>query len=354
MTNQQLEMVKESQTTTVHSLYPYLIKTGQKQDLTYDEMYTAFDSVMNGEASDLELAMLLVNLDNKGETADEVFAICQVLLNHANHLNRSFPHAIDNCGTGGDKSGSFNISTTSAFVMAGAGATVAKHGNKSITSKSGSSDVLSELGMNLTFKAEDTEKQLDHIGISFMYAPQTHPKLGQIMKVRHDLGIPTVFNLIGPLINPVDIEQQFVGVYDESKIEMIAQVLKRLGRKKAIVVSGGESMDELNLLGENHIAELKEDGEIVRYTLTPEDFGLPSYSKEALLGGDSKANKEILLAVLENQATEAQTNTVLLNAAFGLYAAGKAQSFKEGLELAKESIETNKAKEKLVQLINYK
>lgn len=334
-------------------LYGYLIKTGQHKNLTYAEMYDAFDKVMNNQVSDVELAMLLQNLTNKGETIDELHAVVAVLLKHANKLSQSFSQAIDNCGTGGDKSGSFNISTTSAFVMAGAGATVAKHGNKSITSKTGSSDVLSELGLDLAYHHKDVEKQLNDIGISFLYAPQMHPKLGQIMRVRQDLGVPTLFNLIGPLINPVDIDYQYVGVYDSNKLETIARVLKRLGRKKAFVVTGSDSMDEANLLGENHVVELKEDGSIVRHIVTPEDFGLPSYKKDDLKGGDSLENKEILLSVLENRSTKAQKNTVLVNSALGLYISNHAESYKEGLDKAKESIETGKAKESLEQLIAF-
>lgn len=332
------------------SLYDYLIKIGQHKDLTYEEMYDAFDKVMNDQVPDVELAMLLQNLTNKRETVDELHAVVEVLLKHANKLSQSFSQAMDNCGTGGDKSGSFNISTTSAFVMAGAGATVAKHGNKSITSKTGSSDVLSELGLDLTYRHKDVEKQLNDIGISFLYAPQMHPKLGQIMRVRQDLGVPTLFNLIGPLINPVDIDYQYVGVYDSNKLEIIAEVLKRLGRKRALVVTGGDSMDEINLLGENHIVELKEDGSIVRHIVNPEDFGLPTYEKNELKGGDSLENKDILLSILENRSTKAQRNTVLVNSALGLYISNHAETYQEGLDKAKESIDAGKARESLEQL----
>jgi len=334
-------------------VYDYLIKTGQLKNLSYDEMYDAFDKVMTNQVTDVELAMLLQNLTNKGETVDELHAVVEVLLRHANKLSESFSQAIDNCGTGGDKSGSFNISTTSAFVMAGAGAVVAKHGNKSVTSKTGSSDVLNELGVNLTYCQEDVETQLNDIGISFLYAPQTHPKLGQIMRVRQDLGVPTLFNLIGPLINPVDINYQYVGVYNSHKLETIAKVLKRLGRKRALVVTGAESMDEVNLLGENHIVELKEDGTLTKHIATSEDFRLPAYKKEDLKGGNSSQNKDILLSVLETRSTNAQRDTVLVNTALGLYASNNALSYEEGLDKARESIETGRARDILEQLITF-
>jgi len=347
------KMKSQASTQIKSPLYNYLIKTGQQRNLTYDEMYDAFHKVMTNQIPDVELAMLLQNLTNKGETVDELHAVVEVLLNHANKLSGSYNQAIDNCGTGGDRSGSFNISTTSAFVMAGAGAKVAKHGNKSITSKTGSSDVLSELGLDLTYRQENAETQLNDIGISFLYAPQMHPKLGQIMRVRQDLGVPTLFNLIGPLINPVDIDYQYVGVYNSHKLDIIANVLKRLGRKKALVVTGAESMDEVNLLGENQIVELKEDGSLTKHIVTPEEFGFPAYKKEDLKGGDSSQNKDILLAVLENRSTNAQRDTVLVNSALGLYAANHVQNYQEGLDKAKESIESGRAKNILKQLIAF-
>ncbi len=334
------------------SVYPYILKLSRREDLTFEEMYEAFDSILNGGASDSEVASLLMGLKGKGETINEITALVTVLKDHASKLPHHIPGVIDNCGTGGDGSNSFNISTTSAFVIAGAGVRIAKHGNKSITSLTGSSDVLSTLGLKLDYFPGKVADQLDEAGIAFLFAPFVHPKIGQIMKVRNDLKVPTIFNMIGPLINPVDLDYQYLGIYKRDQVETMAHVLKSLGRKRAVVVNGAHSMDEANLAGENRIAILK-DGSVTTHLLRPEDVGLPSYEMAELKGGDGRLNKEILVNVLMNKATPAQRDTVLLNAGIGIFTAEKAESIREGIEVARESIESGKAAEKLQELINY-
>ena len=194
--------------------------------------------------------------------------------------------------------------------------------------------------------------QINDIGIAFLFAPYVHPKIKQIMKVRNDLKVPTVFNMIGPLINPVDLDYQYLGIYKRDQVETMAYVLKSLGRKRAVVVNGAHQMDEANLAGENRIAILK-DGQVTTHILKPVDVGMKEYDMEQLRGGDGHVNKDILLNVLKNRATDAQRDTVLLNAGIGLFVAEKAQSIKEGIELAKESLLSGSADEKLTQLINY-
>lgn len=331
-------------------IYSYINHVTKKNNLSHLDTVEAFNQIMDGRVSDQDLGKFILALKEKGETADEILGICEVLLNHSIRLSKSFAHAIDNCGTGGDQSGSFNISTTSAFIMAGAGITVAKHGNKSITSKSGSSDVLSQLGVNLSYKVPQIEHQLEEIGISFLFAQVAHPKLGQITRVRKQLGVPTLFNLIGPLINPVDLDYQYVGVYDESKLEIISQVLHKLGRKRALVVHGAGKMDEATLLGENKIVELS-DGNFKETRLDPKQLGLRICTKEDLAGGNSEVNKRILTNILLNQATPAQTETALLNAALGIYCANQGLSIEGALDKAKKSLESQQAKNKLDLLI---
>lgn len=323
------------------TLYPQIIKLGKQENLSYDEVYQAFEAILDGEITNVELASLLLGLRQKGESVDEISAVVDILRENARRPQK-ITGTIDNCGTGGDKSGSFNISTTAAIVMAAAGAKVAKHGNKSITSKTGSSDVLTELGINREYTPELVVDQINKFNISFMFAPQAHPKMGQIGQVRNELGVPTLFNTTGPLINPVDLDYQYVGIYDRNSLGKIAEVQQHLGRKRAVVVNGANYMDEANLAGENHFA-IVANGQITTKVLNATDFGLPTYAKETIKGGDSKENKQILLNVLENKATDAQRDTVLLNAGIGLFTAEKAENVKEGIDLARQTLAAGKA-----------
>lgn len=347
MTQSVIQNIEENKT-----VYPYILKLSRKEDLTFEEMFYAFDNVLDGYASDSEVAALLIGLKEKGETVEEITALVSVLKYHAATLPNHIPNVIDNCGTGGDGSHSFNISTTSAFVIAGAGAKIAKHGNKSVTSLTGSSDVLTTLGIKIDYFPEKVETQLNDIGIAFLFAPQVHPKIKQIMKVRMDLSVPTIFNMIGPLINPVDLDYQYLGVYKRDQVETMAHVLKELGRKRAVVVNGAHYMDEANLAGKNHIAILK-DGKVTTHMLSPEDVGLQTYDIADLRGGDGERNKKILMDVLNDKGTPAHKETVLFNAGIALFVAERADSIEAGIELAKKSIESNSAMEKLEQLIHY-
>ena len=328
---------------------PYLQKLMNKESLSQEEMNLVTLELFRDEVSDSEIAGLLIALRSKGESAEEITGMIETLRKHALSFERKFPGVMDNCGTGGDGSQSFNVSTTSAFVLAGAGVKVAKHGNRSISSKTGSADVLEHLGVNLSIAPEFAEELISEIGLAFLYAPHVHPNMKRIMKVRRELQIPTIFNLIGPLTNPVSLEYQLVGLYERSYLPIFAEVLKRLGRKKAVVVNGAGYMDEASLQGENHIS-LLEDGKITSFTLTAEEVGLQSIPNSAIVGGDAKENADILLRVLQGEKG-VYRDTVLLNAGLGIYAGDQANTVQQGIEKAEESIDSGRAYAILRQLI---
>lgn len=334
---------------TITELAMAKVKDGN--DLSYKEMQEFFTEVLDEKVTDDELRDFIITLSDKGETVDEITAIAEVLKSYAKEIPNVNNKVMDNCGTGGDRSQSFNISTTSAFVLASCGVTVAKHGNKSVTSKTGSSDVLQALGVNLNFDADRVAKELNESNITFLSAPHVHPKMGQIMRVRQTLKRPTVFNFIGPCISPLDLDYQFLGIYDRKKLLTITQVLQRLGRKNAVVMNGAGYMDEATLLGDNHLVFLR-DGEIEEVVIDPTDYGLTLCDKSDIAGGDGFENKEILESVLKGTATRAQIETVLLNAGIGLFVADEAKSIAAGIQKARESIESGKAYNKLQEVIN--
>ncbi|KKK37775.1 anthranilate phosphoribosyltransferase [Mesobacillus campisalis] len=328
----------------------YLEKLTARKSLTQPEMEEAVSKIFSDEISDSEIAAFMVGLKTKGETVEEVAGIVEAFRSNSRAFGRKFTGVLDNCGTGGDGSQSFNISTTSAFVIAGAGVTVAKHGNRSISSKTGSADVLEELGVPLDLSPEKTEDILEENGIAFLFAPYVHPKIKRIMKVRKDLRIPTVFNLIGPLTNPIDLDYQLLGINRADRLELFAQVLKKLGRKRAVVLNGAGSMDEASLAGDNQLVILK-DGEIVREIVHPEEVGLSLYENSEIIGGDAKQNAAILLDVLKGKKG-AYRDTVLLNAGIGIFAAGRADTIQHGIFQAAESIDSGSALDKLETLIH--
>ncbi|HBV23059.1 MAG TPA: anthranilate phosphoribosyltransferase [Jeotgalicoccus sp.] len=326
------------------------VKVKDGSDLSYKEMHDFFTEVLDGQVTDDELRAFIIALSDKGETVDEITAIAEVLKSYAKDIPNVNNKVMDNCGTGGDRSQSFNISTTSAFVLASCGVTVAKHGNKSVTSKTGSSDVLQALGVNLNFDADRVAKELNESEITFLSAPHVHPKMGQIMRVRQTLKRPTVFNFIGPCISPLELDYQFLGIYDRKKLMTITKVLQRLGRKNAVVINGAGHMDEATLLGDNHLVFLR-GGEIEEVVIDPTDYGLTLCDKSDIAGGDGYENKEILESVLKGTATRAQIETVLLNAGIGLFVADKAKSIATGIQKAREAIQSGKAYNKLQEVI---
>ncbi len=327
----------------------YLLQLAEKKSLSENQMKEAVDFILGEEVSESEIAAFLMGLKSKGETVEEIVGIVRALKENTIPFRKKFLNVLDNCGTGGDGSSSFNVSTTSAFVIAAAGIPVAKHGNRSISSKTGSADVLEYLGVNLNLTAETTEEILEEIGIAFLFAPHVHPKLQKVMTVRRQLKIPTIFNFIGPLTNPMELDYQLLGVYRRDLLPVFASVLKQLGRKRAVVLNGAGFMDEASLQGVNHLSIL-DHGMVNNYELHPEEVNLPTYDNSCISGGDSKENADILRNVL-NGEKGAYRDTVLLNAGIGIYTAGKAETISEGIKLAKETIDSGAAYEKLTALV---
>jgi anthranilate phosphoribosyltransferase len=327
----------------------FLLQLADGESFSEPQMKEAMDLILGEEVSESEIAAFLMGLKSKGETVEEITGIVKGLKENTLPFRKKFPNVLDNCGTGGDGSSSFNISTTSAFVIAGAGIPVAKHGNRSISSKTGSADVLEYLGINLNLPVEVTEEILDELGIAFLFAPHVHPKLKKVMMVRRQLKIPTIFNFIGPLTNPIDLDYQLLGVYRRDLLPVFAEVLQNLGRKRAVVINGAGFMDEASLQGENHLT-LLEDGVISSQSFVPEEVGLPQYDNSAIKGGDSKENAIILKNVLSGEKGACR-DTVLLNAGMGIYTSGKAETIAEGINIAREVIDSGAAYEKLHRLI---
>lgn len=329
----------------------FLEKLMNRENLTIDEMKEATLRCFSKHITDTEMAAFLTALRSKGETSDEITGMVEVIRSHSDLSSIALPNVIDNCGTGGDKSNSFNISTTSSFVIAGADVTIAKHGNRSISSKTGSADVLEHLGVSLSFTKDHVEEMLVENKIAFLFAPHVHAKLKHFMKIRKELGLPTIFNMIGPLTNPIALDSQMLGVYRSDMMYMIADSLHKLGRKRAIVVNGAGSMDEASLAGENQLI-LLDNGDLIPFSLHPEEVGLPVYSNEEIKGGNAKENAAILASVL-NGKKGAYRDTVLLNAGLALFTNGVAKDIKEGIKMAKESIDSGAARERLERLVEY-
>lgn len=319
--------------------------------LTYHEMREATNAMFSEQIAGVDIANFLTALSIKGETTEEIAALVEVLRENATQIPVSSSVVFDNCGTGGDGSQSFNISTTCSFVLAGAGLKIAKHGNRSISSRTGSADVLEELGIALDFRPHEIDELLKSTNIAFLFAPHVHPKMKRIQAIRKALGKPTIFNMIGPLTNPVSLSSQLVGVYRQDKLMALADVLHRLGRKRAIVLSGAGAMDEASLAGDNHLV-LMDEGDCIPFTLNAQEVGLSYAPLEAIRGGDAKDNAAILKSVLQGVPSP-YLDTVLLNAGIGLFAAGVASTIKEGVQQARKSINSGRALSIMNSVITY-
>jgi anthranilate phosphoribosyltransferase len=330
-----------------------LDKAIRGEHLTVEETEHVFQRVMNGGATPAHIAGLLVALKMNGETVEEISTAASVLRHKMKKLPVSDDvreRAIDTCGTGGDGKGTYNISTTVAFVVAGCGVPVAKHGNRAVSSKSGSSDVLEALGVNLDAGVDFVARALEEAGICFMMAPHYHSAMRHVGPVRQELKIRTIFNLLGPLINPAEPKNQLMGVYEKQWCEPIAHVLKNLGTESAWVVHGMDGIDEISLMDETYVAQLK-DGEVTTFSIKPEDFGFERLEDiEPLIGSDAYVNAQALKNVLGG-ADNAYADVVLLNSAAALIVAGKAEDMKQGLQLARESISSGAAKNALHKLV---
>lgn len=329
-----------------------IVKIVDKQDLTYDEAYTVMNEIMNGETSPTQNAAFLAALSTKStkaETIDEISGCATAMRDHALKVEHDMD-VLEIVGTGGDNAHSFNISTTSALVIAAGGVKVAKHGNRAASSLCGTADCLEALGVNIDLTPEKCVELLKNIGICFFFAQKYHTSMKYVGPIRKELGIRTVFNILGPLTNPASPNMQLLGVYDESLVEPLARVLTNLGVKKGMVVYGTEKLDEISASAPTRICEFS-DGSYNTYTVTPEQFGFTSCSREDLKGGSPAENAAITLSILKGEEKGPKRNAVLLNAGAALYIAGKASTFADGISLAGELIDSGKALTKLNEFI---
>lgn len=332
-------------TSTIHHAIDALAAGGH---LNQEEAGRAFQIIMSGGATPAQMAAVLMALRLNGETRDEIAGAAQAMRAKMEHIAAP-PDTIDVCGTGGDGTGSLNISTAVALVLAGCGVPVAKHGNRSVSSKSGSADVLAALGVQIQADKALMEKALAEAHIAFLFAPLYHKAMRHVAPVRQELGIRTIFNLLGPLVNPASPKRQLVGIYDKEKLECIAAVLHTLGSERAWVVHGSDGMDELTLSGETEVAELK-NGEIRRFSVTPEEAGLVRAEPEALAGRDPAHNALELSHLLAGRMS-AYRDSVVLNAAAALIIADKAETLSEGAAKAAAAIDEGRAQEALLHLV---
>lgn len=320
-----------------------------KEHLTFEESYQVMNSIMNGEVNNSHIAGLLVALKSKGEHADEVGGFVKAMRENSIKINSEID-SIDVCGTGGDNSNTFNISTAVSFVVAGVGVKVAKHGNRSISSKSGSSDVLTELGINVNLSKEQSEKALEEIGITFLFAPNYHPAMKYVMPVRRELGFKTVFNVLGPLTNPATTKRQMVGVFNDETAKLMREAATKLEMEKICFVCTENRFDEITLSGTTKVFEYSKESGIKDYELTPESFGYSKIELQELLGGEPKENARILLDIFHGKEIGSKRNVVIANAALALYSSGYSEDLQKCKLTAEESIISGKALKKLNEL----
>lgn len=318
-----------------------ILKLAKNQDISYEIAEESMNEIMEGKASHVQMSSYLTALSMKGETIDEITASAASLRNHCIKLLPDMD-VLEIVGTGGDCSNSFNISTVSSIVISSGGIPVAKHGNRAASSKCGSADVLESLGVNIELSPEKSKVLLEKIDICFLYAQNYHIAMKYVAPIRRELGIPTIFNILGPLSNPAGANMEVLGVYDESLVLPIAMVIHNLGVKNAMVVYGEDKLDEISICDKTKVCEIK-NGKFSQYTLNPEDYGFKISPRSEITGGSSKVNAQIALNIL-NGEEGAKKDAVLLNSAAGLYIGGKVSSFEKGLSLAENLIDSSKGK----------
>ncbi len=339
-----------------------LKKVVEREDLSAEEAYRTMDEIMSGKATDPQIAAFLTALRVKGETVEEITGFVRAMrekvtpIRVRGHVDASISGTdrealVDTCGTGGDASNTFNISTATAFVVAGAGIPVAKHGNRSVSSLCGSADVLEALGVSLELTPEQVGDCIDRVGIGFLYAPLLHKAMKYVMPARREIKIRTVFNILGPLTNPAGASAQVMGVYQESLTEPLARVLCELGTRRAYVVHGLDGLDEVSPAAESKISEVK-NGQVQSYKVSPEDFGMTRARLSDLRGGNAAENAEIIRRILGGEAGP-KRDVVLMNASLAIAAGGKAGDLKEGVTIAAQSINSGAAREKLNRLVAF-
>jgi anthranilate phosphoribosyltransferase len=325
------------------------------QHLTMEEMTLTMEEITSGQATPAQIASLITALRLKGETVEEITAAARVMRDKAVPIKVArgpdAPVLVDTCGTGGDQIHTFNISTATAFVVAGAGVRVAKHGNRSVSSSCGSADVCEALGINLDLSPEEVARSVDEHGIGFLFAPALHGTMKHAIGPRREIGIRTIFNILGPLTNPAGAEVQILGVFRKDLPGVMAEVLGKLGCRRALVVHGEDGMDEITTTGSSHVAEWH-DGRVRQYKVHPEDFGIPVGTIDEIRGGNAEENARIILELFEGKKG-GKRDIVLLNAGAALHAAGSADTIEKGIELARQAIDDGKAMEKLQAMIRH-
>ena len=325
-----------------------IAKLVKGEDLSKKEMELAMEEIMTGQALPTQIAAFLTAMRVKGETIDEIVGAAGIMRRHATKIRTRHPVVLDTCGTGGDERNTFNVSTVAAFVVAGAGVVVAKHGNRGVSSKCGSADLLKALGVNIEAEEDIVSKCIDEVGIGFLFAPALHKAMQYAIGPRRELGIRTIFNILGPMTNPAGATNQLLGVYDAELTRPIAEALGRLGSKHALVVHGKDGLDEVTTTDKTQISELK-GGKVKTFEISPRDFGIKKAKPEELRGGDPAENAKITMDILSGEKGPAY-DIVILNAGCAIYAADKASNIKEGIKSAEESIESGAALGKLQEL----
>jgi anthranilate phosphoribosyltransferase len=326
-----------------------LEKLMRRETLTVDEAAEAMAAIMSGEATPAQIGALLVGLTMKGERPAEIVGLAKTMRANAVPLSKTFDDLFDTCGTGGDRSGTFNISSTAALVVAAAGLRVAKHGNRSVSSKCGSADVYEALGVDIAADPSVVERSLETVGIAFFFAPTFHPSMRHAAPVRRELGVRTAFNLLGPLTNPAGTRSQLVGVPHSELTELLARALLLLGAARAWVVHGADGIDEMSTTGHTKVSECR-DGAVSTFYVHPSDFGLPKASHQDLQGGDAAANAAIVREVLAGSKGP-RRDVVLLNAGASLFIGGKVRSVREGIERARQAIDSGSAQRTLDAMV---
>jgi anthranilate phosphoribosyltransferase len=319
------------------------------KDLGRDEMHEVFGEVMDGRATDVQKSALLIALRMKGETAEEITGAALAMRERVSPLTVDRERIIDTCGTGGDGRGTFNVSTVAALVAAGAGASVAKHGNRAVSSSCGSADVLAELGVAIDLDAARMSEVLRRTGISFLFAPKLHPAMGAVAGIRRELGVRTIFNVLGPLTNPAFARRQVLGVYSLHLVEILGRVLLALGAEHALVVHSADGLDEISISASTFVCEVR-DGDVSSFELTPEEIGAGRHAIAEISGGDARENARIARDVLGG-AKGARSEIVAANAGAALYVSGAASTIRDGVAMARESISSGQAMTKLQELV---
>lgn len=325
-----------------------IVKLVKGADLSKNEIELVMEEIMTGQALPTQIAAFLTAMRIKGETLDEIVGAAVIMRRHATKIKTRHPVVLDTCGTGGDECNTFNVSTVAAFVVAGAGVIVAKHGNRSVSSACGSADLLKALGVNIEAEEHIVSKCIDEVGIGFLFAPALHKAMKYAVGPRREIGIRTIFNILGPMTNPAGATNQLVGVYDAGLTRPMAEALGRLGSRHALVVYGKDGLDEVTTTGKTQVSELK-SGRVKTFEVSPRDFGIKKAKPEELRGGDSAENARIAMNILGGEKGPAY-DIVILNAGCAIYAADKVPNIKEGIKLAEESIESGAAVGKLQEL----